>query len=72
MGSWNAWLSAKTSCCSNLWRKPGQPKQFLFRTVGGEAVAMGPRREVDKGLELTPTTLHTGLSLSFPEATSMC
>jgi hypothetical protein len=38
MGSRNAWLSAKTRCCSNLWRKPGQPEPFCFRTVGRETV----------------------------------
>lgn len=58
MGSWNAWLSEKTRCCSSLWKKPGQPKQFLFKTVGREAAVMVPWREVDKGLELTLTTLH--------------
>lgn len=54
MGSWNARLSAKTRCCSNLWSKPVQPKQFLFRTIGREAAAVVPWREVDKARRINP------------------
>lgn len=72
MGSRNAWLSLKTRCCSNLWRKPGQPKPSLFKAVGKEAVAVGPWREVDKELELTLITLPNCFSLPFLEATRMC
>lgn len=64
--------SLKTRCCSSLWRKPGQPKQFLCRTAGREAVALVPWRQEDKELELTLTTLPICLSLPFLEATSMC
>lgn len=50
----------------------GQPKQFPFRTVGREAVAMVPWRVVDKGLELTLTTLPIAFLFPFLEATGNC